>query len=232
MAILINDVYLLVADLISKDKSGYVTNAEFNSRSKVAEQVLWGYRSKTFEDGGAVPDSLYPFMAETVLPITSGRVVIPVNYGRRLQMWWNKVANGDCGENPSLSSVAMEYLEKIEEANTLISSIRGPSIAKGNLYWALTGGQIRVYPESLSPSVRFEYLRYPTYGVRGVTLDVVNDQENYDAATTTNYEWDDDEQQNLIDLIMLQYGVSNRDSEVLQFAAQQSTINRTIIQNS
>ena len=232
MAILINDVYELVADLVSKDKSGYISNAEFNDRSKIAEQVLWDFRSQKFEDGGAVPDDLYPFMTELAIPIVNGRVSIPVNYGRRLRMSWNKVVNGACGEDPTTTNVRMDYLEKIEEADTLLSSVRGPSIAKNNLYWTMTAGQIKVYPTTLSPSVLFEYLRYPTYAVRGITLDVANDQENYDAATTTNYEWRDHDQTNLIDLIMLQYGVSNSDSEVLQFAAQKSTINRQIITNS
>ena len=232
MAILINDVYVLVADLVSKDKSGYISNAEFNDRSKIAEQVLWDFRSQKFEDGGAVPDDLYPFMEELQIPIVNGRVALPTDYGRRLRMWWNKVVNGECGEDPIITREKIDYLEKIEEADTLISSIRGPSLAKGNLYWTMTGGAMRLYPQTLSPSVVFEYLRYPRYAVRGITLDITNDQENYDPATTTNYEWRDHDQTNLIDLIMLQYGVSNSDTEVLQFAAQKSTMNRQIITNS
>jgi len=230
--ILINDVYLLVSDLIAKDKSGYVTNDEFNRRSKIAEQVLWDFRSQKFEDGGAVPDDLFQFTATAQLPITNGRVTLPADYGRRLRLWWNKVENGDCGDGPTVTLEKVDYLEKVEEADTLINSVRGPSLAKGNLYWTLTGGQVQLYPKTLSPTVLLEYLRYPAYAVRGVTIDLTNDQENYDPATTTNYEWRDHDQTNLIDLIMLQYGVSNADNEVLQFAAQKSAFNRQIITNS
>lgn len=229
--ILIETVFQLVTDLLSKDKGGYTSNDEFNRYSQQAEQSLWQYYSQIFEASKMVPDGMQPFTKELgVVLSAAGRASLPADYGHWLQLWWNEVLNGDCGEEPTTTKHLLEYLEKNESGLTLKSTIRRPSRATDILNWEFVNAQIQVYPTTLQPSITLEYLRFPVYSVRAVTIDATNDQENYDAGATINYEWRDQDQNNLVDLILLQYGIVIRESDVIQFASNHKNMTHNITQ--
>ncbi len=224
----VNDMYVKVGLLISKDKAGYFSNAEFNGVSKEAELLLFQYYTANYEQNNIVPTEMLPFTVEEVKALSSlSRTTVPSDNAAVQQIWWRKVTNAtSCGMAPTVDQVRIDYLEKGELSHTLDSPIRKPSLtaSQPRIYWANVAQGIQVYPNMSGANVTFDYLRFPVYAVRGVTLDTTNDQENYDASTSTQYEWDDSCEPDLVDLIMLHYGMSIRDSAITQWAAQKNII--------
>lgn len=226
----VDDMYTTVGSLISKDKAGYFSNAEFNQVSKMAELLLWTYMAENYESNLLLAEDMLPFTVQAnALLSTLSRTPIPTDSGAVQQLWWRRVTNStECGINPTVDEVKIQYVEKMELANTLESPIRGPSKAAPRILWAHVVRGIQVYPNLSGQYVTFDYLRYPIYAVRGITLDVANDQENYDASTSTQYEWGDNNKTNLVDLILLHYGISIRDTAITQWAAQKQPITNHI----
>jgi len=228
----VNDIFTQVKELAAKDKAGYIDSNEFTRMSKLAELMLWSFYCHQYELDSCVPESMRVFIAEAALALNDrGQFLIPSDHGHRLQFWFQKVNNHACGDEPAITKVGIKYLEKAEEWATMQTSIRTPNLAKSRLYWTyVTGDKVQVYPITLKPSVVMEYMRYPTFAVRAFTLDVTNDEENYDAGTSTQYEWLEADRSNLIDLILLQVGLAIRETEITQFAAQHRAISQNVPQ--
>lgn len=192
--------------------------------------MLWSFYCHQYELDSCVPESMRVFIAEKPLPLNDrGQFLIPSDYGHRLHFWFQKVNNQACGEEPAIEKVGFKYLEKSEVWGTMDSSVRAPNLPKKRLYWTyVTGGKVQVYPVTLKPSVVMEYLRYPIYAVRGFTLDATNDEENYNANASTQYEWLEADRSNLIDLILLQVGLAIRETEITTFAAQHRQLSQNV----
>lgn len=222
----IEEVFQTVSALISKDKAGYMTNADFNRISKMSELLLWTYMAEHYESDILLGEDMVPFTVQAnVLLNTGSKCPIPADSGAVQQIWWRRVTNSiDCGINPTVDEIKVKYLEKLELANTLDSPIRMPSKSAPRIYWAHVAQGIRVYPDLTGQYITVDYLRMPVYAVRAVTLDVANDQQNYDSSLSTQYEWGENNQTNLIDLILLHYGLSIRDTAITQWAAQKQPL--------
>lgn len=222
----VEEMYQTITQLVSKDKAGYVSNTEFNQVSVMAERLLWTYLAANYESDILCAEDMTPFTVLSDVQLSAlSRCYIPSDSGAVQQLWWRKVTNSvDCGMNPTVEEKKIEYLEKLELANTLDSPIRKPLKSVPRLYWSHVSMGIQVYPNLAGQWVTFDYLRMPIYAVRGVTLDVTNDQENYDASTSTQYEWGDNMQPNLVDLILLHYGLSIRETAITQWAASKQPI--------
>lgn len=227
----VDEVFKTVKDLASKDKAGYVSTGEFNRMSLIAENILWDYYTLLHEKNSSIAESMRPFIAEKALPLSNGKATIPGDYGHRLNFWFNQATNGACGDGPSFSRLAAKYLERSELSGTLQSSIRRPSLLKGNIYWTYAAnGVVQFYPTNIKPSVILEYLRFPVYAVRVVTLDSANDEEVYSSGSSKNYEWLENDRSNIIDLILFQVGMETKQSDLITYAAQRNIAAKTIIQ--
>lgn len=225
--IAINEVFQDCKRLLSKDKAGYFSTEEFNRFSILAEQMLFRFYMKHFEEHGHIADAMYPFNKVAVLGLDSEkRFAIPSDFARRNALWYKKMTSVPGGE-PTVEKVKIQYLEKEELQDTLDSAVRGPNLAKNRLYYSFVGGKAQVWPSIPGP-VEFDYLKNPTYGVRGYTVNVDTDEEDYDSTTTTNYEWLENDRQNLVSLILMQYGIVLRESEVIQYAKMQESDQQNI----
>lgn len=216
----VEEVFVDCRLLLGKDKAGYFSSDEFNRVSKSAEQMLWRFYVKHFEEHGHIPDAMYPFNKTAVLSLdTNKRFTIPADFGRRNILWWLKLTTVP-GDDPITDRVAIQYLEKEELQDTLNSAVRGPNLDKNRLYYTFVNAKAQVWP-GISGPVEMDYLRNPTYAVRGYTLNLTNLEEDYDASSSTDYEWPENERTNIIDLILLQYGMVLRESDIIQFASMQ-----------
>lgn len=217
----IEEVFLSIRELLSKDKANYTSTDEFNRRSERAEKLLWNFYAKHFDEHAAIPDGMIPFHA-TALQIldANAQFSLPTDFGRRLIARYRKATTVPGGE-PATSDTRMQFLEKEEELLTEDSVIRGPSTAKNRLYYTISNGKMQVFPRSLTGRVYFEYLRLPVYGVRGYTVDVTSKEEDPDPGTTTDYQWPVKERGNLEDLILLQYGIIMKQTDILTWATSQ-----------
>jgi hypothetical protein len=224
----VDEVYQDCRRLLSKDKAGYFSNEEFNRFSIMAEQMLWRFYVKHFEEHGFFADSMIPFNKVSVRSMdANNRFTLPSDFGRRNILWRRKVTNAAGGL--TISNTKIQYLEKEELQDTLDSAVRGPNLAKERFYWTFVNGGAQVYPTFTGP-VELDYIRNPTYATRAVTDDPDNMEEVYDSANSTNYEWFENERANIVDLVLMQYGIVLRETDVVQFAQMQAANNQTIKQ--
>lgn len=217
----VNDTYLACLRLITQDKSGYISTAEFNQASKRAEILLWRFYAKHFEEHGIIADAMYPFNEKVVQSLdANAQFSLPTDFGRRINVWYRKLTTV-AGSEPTIDDRPARFLEGSEVQETLRSGVRKPSLANDTIAYSFTDGKVQMWPSTLTGAALFEYLRLPTYAVRGFTLDATNDEEDYDSASSTDYEWPDQEQENIIDLILFQFGLYLRSSEILNWAQTQ-----------
>lgn len=224
-------MYQNIRDLTTKGKGGYTDSDEFNKNSKRAELLLWQYYSAIYERERSIPEAMYPFLADSNLPLSAtGLVSLPDDYGHFVLVNYGKVITVP-GENPDVIVYPTNYLSKEEQMETIGSAIRKPSIQKGSFYYGFeAGGQIKIYPTGISGIAKLQYLRYPIYAVRGYTDDTTNDEQNYNPATSTQYEWPEQEENHLTDLILMFSGIIIKDSQIQQWASQQTSVTSAIIQ--
>ena len=207
----VEEVFTDCRKLLGKDKAGYFSSDEFNRFSIIAEQMLWRFYVKHFEEHGIIADAMIPFNKLATLSLDSSkRFSLPADFGRRGVLWWKKLTSVPGGE-PLVTRVKIQYLEKEELQDTLDSAVRGPSIEKGRLYYTFVGGKAQVFPEVSGP-VEMDYLRNPTYAVRAYTVDGDTDEEVYESGDSVNYEWLENERPNIANLIVMQYGIVLRES--------------------
>lgn len=223
-------IYQSIRNLSTKGKGGYTTSNEFNSDSKRAELLLWQYYSEQYERSREVPEAMYPFLVKANLALAvDGLVSLPADYGHFVLVNYARILSVP-GQEPMVNEYNCNYLAKEEEGNTLESAVRGPSFDKRRFYYGFyPGNKIKIFPTGITGQARLQYLRYPTYAVRGYTVDATNDEQVYNPGTSTQYEWPAQEENNIIDLLLLAKGLETRDSEIVRWAASRSQTSKTML---
>lgn len=227
----VENIYQGMRDLTTKGKGGYADSDEFNKNSKRAEQLLWQYYFSIFEQTQRVPDAMFPFLKDGTNAIDSnGQFPLPADYGHFVYVQYATVQNSPTlGNPPVITPYRARYLEKVEIMSTLESAIRKPDFAKKLIYYSFApASKVQVYP-TLSGLGKYQYLRLPVYAVRGWTLDGTNDEQDYDSTTSTNYEWQPQEESNIMDLLLLFQGITSRDTQLIQWATQHQQITPAIV---
>jgi len=225
----VEEVFKDCRRLLSKDKAGYFSSDEFNRFSIMAEQTLFRFYLKHFEEHGLFADTMRQFNELSVLGLDANdRFSLPSDMARRGILWWKKLTNVP-GGSPSVERVKIQYLEKEELQDTLDSAIRKPDVTKNRLYFSYVDGKAQVWP-SISGPVELDYLRSPEYAERGFTLNATTDEEDYDSSSSTDYEWPDNERQNIVALVLMQYGLVLRENDVVQWSMTQQDSSQNIKQ--
>jgi hypothetical protein len=222
----VNDIYNEVRYLIRKDKGGYITNAEFNAISRLSETMLWNFWANQFDKTNQVPTAMRPFVidADDDLYVgDEGQVMLPDDFGRILSVRYGVVRALPSG------AISIDYyvslpLQESEIATVQYSAVRGPSITKRRFFHYLSGDKLVTLPRQKGNVVDLRYVSIPEFAVRAVTTDSTNDQENYTSTGSTQYSWPDSERNNLIDLLLMHYGISIRDSEIGQWVITQRNL--------
>lgn len=223
----VNEIYQSVRTLLRKDShvSGYLSAADFNRISQLAEIELFKYWSEIMDGTLSVPTAMRPFItpSDDLFQDTSGMVSLPSNFARLLSCEY--VITGTNGGQMSFQYHTSIPVKESELANLKHSAVRGPSVARKRFYHTHVGDSLAMLPAVQGNAAQIRYLRYPTYGVYGVTQNVSLDQEDYDSATSVDYEWPDIERQNLIDVILFMYGISVRSNDIVSWiqARKQAT---------
>lgn len=204
-------------DLILKQKSGYLTNDEFNRLLASAQDLVYGYEYAQYEKRQSVSDALAGFVKTAQSAITAG------NAGARPDDYRHDLRNSTVRIPTTVDGVATllnktcTYLHQDEINLTIDSSLRGPSMDR--FYYHFENEEIQVLP-AITGYFLLRYLRQPTTPLRAVTVDVSNDQENYDSAGSTQLEWPSRMITTFEDIMCWYLGLQTRDSEVVQWATQ------------
>lgn len=230
----VNEIYQSVRTLLRKDShvSGYLSAEDFNRISKLAEIELFKYWSEMMDGTVSVPTAVRPFVTPSgdLFQDGSGYVALPSDFARLLSCEY--VVTGVNGGSMSLQYYPSIPVKESELANLKYSAVRGPSVARKRFYHTHVGDTLAMLPAIQGNAALIRYLRYPTFGVYGVTQNVSLDQEDYDSSTSTDYEWPEVERQNLIDIILYLFGISVRSNDIVSWinARKQTTTQDTLTQ--
>lgn len=213
----VDTLYSRIKDLARKDKSGYLTNDEFNRNLVNAQTAIYEYYFSIFEQTQVVPDRMAPFVVQGSFALpASGLVALPSLFKHTLRVNFIKVTNV-AGGAPVTSKIEALPIEATEIDLTLSSPVRGPSVANRNIYYRVAGTNLQVFNGGIHGGVEFEYLRQPETPERAVTLDTDNDEESYDSANSTQLEWDSHVEPHFVDVLLYYYGLPTRQSEIIQW---------------
>ena len=218
-------IYERVSDLIQKQQAGYMSSSSFNRDIEAANLVLFEYYFVQYELTKKIANAMTPFLLE--VPIISIGTTnfssifdYPTDLFHETELKFEKTLNKECSNEVSI--VPIDYLQDNEEAYTLSSPIRRPNLDKNIIRWNRKNNKIHVYPKEIK-EVYIKYLKKPQTPVYGVFPPPLipnpnQDIEIYDPATSTDFEWDMQEAENIVDLILLYQGMQLRETAIIQFA--------------
>jgi hypothetical protein len=217
MAILVNDLYLAVSDRIAKDQAGNFTNSEFNRILAQCQEDALDYFESLDGSAQFVQNALVPFLKRYEVAVAN-TVTYPADYRskRNARIRLAFMNNGE----PDFKWFPMNMLETDEDFDALYSPIRKPSVSTEVYSYSMDSTGIRIYPEGITGLFQMSYIKQPAAAVRGVTVDLVNEVEVYDAGTTTNLEWEVTQFNLFHDLICFYMGIDIRESEVMAWLSQ------------
>ena len=217
-------IYERVSDLIQKQQAGYMASSSFNRDIEAANLVLFEYYFVQYELTKKIANAMTPFLLE--VPIASIGTTnfssifdYPTDLFHETELKFEKTLNKDCGNEVSI--VPIDYLQDNEEAYTLSSPIRKPNLDKNIIRWNRKNNKIHVYPKEVK-SIYIKYLKKPRTPFYGTTIPLIpnpfQDIETYDPLTSVDFEWDLQEAENIVDLILLYQGMQLRETAIIQFA--------------
>lgn len=215
-------LYKRLEDLSRKDKAGYMSDTEFTRDVNQASNILLEYYHLQYEKGQNTLDALQPFITEKRLPIVNGYVDFPSDYRHRLELGYIYVTNTNkCEDNPPTQDpYPMDYLNSNEEMHNERSPIRKSSIEKKRFYHLFVNNKIKVLPSSLTGFVNLKYIRRPIDALYSVKFDTINRQQNFDAATSVDLEWSEQESHNIVDLLLFFKGLEVRETALINWVMQ------------
>jgi hypothetical protein len=231
----VNTVYRTVLLIINKEQRGYITPDEFN---RTAAQVQLEIFNEYFEDltqQMRVPanDSEYSNRIKNLQEkIAIFQESAPCNYSGGVFT----VAIPTATPQPELYKLGTVIYKDEKEVqyvqpNELLELNLSP-ITKPSTYWPVytlrgvdinKNSIIKVYPITITGNgvISCTYVRKPYNPVWNFTLGL-NQQYIYDAQSSVQFELHPTEQTNLITRILLYSGITIKDPQIIQVAAQQA----------
>ncbi len=217
MAVNINTVYESVRALTLRDLGlGLLDPAQFTSMAQIANVQLFNKYFSEYQNTQLITDKVLSFITKEVLPIdTTGKMTYPTNYV-------NKISVRAFDQESYDAEMARAKALNIAPDYNLIKQIYVKTIDNDKLGSRMNAGYLaptrdhpintfyssynQFYPIDLGVCV-FEYLKQPATPVWAYTL-AANGLPVYDAANSTNFEWNWNMQNELIISICGYFGVS------------------------
>lgn len=220
----VDQLYQKVEDTLVKNQCGNFSNDEFNLNLVTAQNDLFNFFMRNDGENSFVHDALQPFLSTYSVAITQP-VALPIDYRskRSAKVKYFQMVNGVS----ELKARSLNFLKTDEKDMTLESPVRGPSVANEVFLYTIEGNGINIFPTTLAGTFEMLYLRHPGVAVRGVTIDIANEVEVYDAGTTTNLEWPEQYFNMFHEVICFYQGFQVRESEVIQWLSMKKNYEKT-----
>ncbi len=229
----INEVYKTIQFIVRKNTTGGLINPDqFNliiNRAQITKFMRSYGNEQEYVPGKPIPkiafeinqtitDELSIFIANANMILDSeGRSDYPNDYVHTIPGLGYKTAiNNANGTGSTVKFVPIEIVDKQFEYYRLASGIVQPT--RTNPICIEEGGYLQFYPNNIGP-IRFSYLRQPMEAKWG--FDLVNNRPVYNASKSVDLEWKDINVYSIIMLACSMLGISIKDNEVQNFAAQQ-----------
>ena len=146
----------------------------------------------------------------------NGQMVIPSDYWAMSTIRYKKAEVDGCTTN--LFWRPVEVLKDADFNDRLSSVLKAPDYDYPICCFYNT--YIQIYPKNLG-YVTFTYLRRPVTPVYGYTI--VNDVPVYDAATSTQFEFPENDHLDICRIILGYMGINIREQQLLQYAELMKT---------
>jgi len=212
----VNSLYIRIKDLSQKNRAGYFSVDEYNRHLQDALNLLFEYYAQDFEKTGKIIDSLQPFIKKTDLAITNSFCSFPSDYRHFLSLAYRYVVNSDtCGTSPTVDLIGMDYRATDEWDDANDSPIRKPNILKGVVAYRFVNGQIETSQER--GQVVMTYLSKPSGAIMGYTVNPTTLEEVYNAGTSVQIPFLEQDETNLTDIILFLLGIQIRENALMQF---------------
>jgi hypothetical protein len=233
MAVSVQYIYDRVSSLIKKDQAGYMTTPSFNLDIKAANDVLLEYYYVIYEQTKKIANALTPFVIE--VPLTnSGQTQFssifdyPTDFYHETELKFIKTINSECSE-PISTMETIDYLQDNEEGYTLSSPIRRPRITDNEtiVRWNRKNNKIHAYPVQVKEII-LKYIRKPVVPIYSTTP-TATPTGTFEVFSpppiSVDFEWGDQEAENIIDLILLYQGMQLRETAIINFAKTKQKLN-------
>jgi hypothetical protein len=209
--IFVEELYQFVNnDLAVKGAGGYTSNDEFNRAVADAQLLLFKYHCNRL-DNSNVSHALRPFITASSYQLVDFKATLAADIERVIEGGFIVIKNGKQVTYPASA------LKQYEVVETLNHPIRKPSYKNKAYYYTLSGDkEVTFYSEVLG-SGYLKCLRYPIAAVRAVTIDVVNEVENYTSTGTINLEWPKTEFDSFVNILLHLKGFQIKDEQLSSF---------------
>lgn len=154
-------------------------------------------------DGG-----LYPSME-----FVSGEATVPTDMAYPIGMTYNKPVKVGCAYELDFNNV--ELLDEGEYALRKGSFLK--PISFDYPVYRIVAGKVKIVPIDIKKA-DFTYLKYPTDAVFATTTNVTTGVLEYNAAGSTELEWNDLAKLDIISIMLGDVGLNLRSQEVAQYA--------------
>lgn len=142
----------------------------------------------------------------------NGIAPIPSDYFHVSSVRYFNTASGVC--NPDESQTDVEILMDAEWADRIGNSITKPSL--GDPVCMFQASEIWFRPKAVN-YIQFTYLRLPITPVYAYTVNA-DDSYSYDAANSTEMEWDDIDKIEIAKIILADAGINLNKGDITQYA--------------
>jgi len=199
----VNEVYETVRSIGNKANNVF-TPAEFNRVAKLANSELFKQKKKLYAINQHNSESLRHLITpDEALVLTSGVATTPATKEQIIVI-------------KSGTHVVCERVEMDRWSERIKSSIFPPT-ATYPIYRELAS-TIEFYPTNLT-DVKISYLRLPATPSWAYT--VVSSRPAYASGSSTHFEWQEQERETIVNMILGYLGITIREPQLTQFAELQ-----------
>jgi len=221
------EMYELVELILNKDYSGNIWSPDrFRQLIKVVN--IDKYRKKfglpeEYQPGRPIPrefaeitlknaddmKAFKMFISNTACP--AGLLSYPTDYAHRDQITYNRTVTID--GTATVVPRQVEILRESEATARRGNYTKAPSLK--NPIGVMRNNGIQIYPTTIT-SVDFAYWRWPAEPT--FNYNQFAGYITYDSATSTEFEWPQDEHTSLVRMILEYMGVNLREADIVQYA--------------
>ena len=223
----IEDIYVRVKELSSKDFSGYMSSDEFNNDIRNVQDILMTYYVELYEKDNVISEAIEPFVVSKILMLNDSKVDLPSDYRYKISVGYITSTTQKGGTK---FYAPVLYVKEAVEFMTRTSPIRKSDISKGRGKFTITGNEIIVLEDGLRGKLGFKYIKTPPQALRGYIVNQTTQQEDYDPSTSTDLVWPSQEETNIIDLMLLMKGIQVRETALINWAVQKKNFTTPIKQ--
>lgn len=219
----INDIHNVILFYINKEQQGFVTHEEIDEVLDRAQMTLFNQyhtnpkipantQIELYGDSQRIDDALSPFKAKYTFNAgasPSGVITLPANYQHLIALY-TTVYNSTLGRNVYSAVQVLaedELIERLESQVIPISADDPVAIMNSN-------NLIQLFPEVASTGAVY-YFKRPAVPVFGYTQS--GRTITYNAGTSTQLEWRDQDINNIIVIALQYYGLNMKAQDIVQF---------------